>query len=69
MKKVKETGISIDKTKREERKTVCTSENIAAVAESVCRTVNINSLSFSAIEHFGNIIESRRGLVGSVLAY
>ena len=35
VKKVKETGILIDKPKREKPKTVRTSENIAAVAESV----------------------------------
>ena len=36
MKKVKETGILIDKPKRETPKIVCTPENIPAVAESVC---------------------------------
>ena len=36
VKKVKETGILIDKPKREKSKTVGTSENIAAVTESVC---------------------------------
>ena len=36
VKKVKETGILIDKTKREKPKTVRIHENIAAVAESVC---------------------------------
>ena len=36
VKKVKETGILIDKTNREKPKTVCTPENIAGVAESVC---------------------------------
>ena len=36
VKKVKETGILIDKPQREKLKTVRTSENIAAVAESVC---------------------------------
>ena len=36
VKKVKETGIFIDKPKREKPKTVRTPENIAAVAESVC---------------------------------
>ena len=35
-KKFKETGILIDKLKREKPKTVRTSENIAPVAESVC---------------------------------
>ena len=34
--KVKETGILIDKSKRDKPKTVRTPENIAAVAESVC---------------------------------
>ena len=36
VKKVKVTGILIDKSKREKPKTVSTPENIAAVAESVC---------------------------------
>ena len=36
VKKVKETGILIDKQNREKPKTVHTPENIAAVAESVC---------------------------------
>ena len=36
VKKVKETSILIDKSKREKPKTVRTPENIAAVAESVC---------------------------------
>ena len=36
VKKVKETGILIDKPKREKPKTVRTPVNIAAVAESVC---------------------------------
>ena len=36
VKKVKETGIFIDKLKREKPKTLLTPENIAAVAESVC---------------------------------
>ena len=36
VKKVKETGILIDKPKREKPKTLRTPENIAAVAESVC---------------------------------
>ena len=36
VKKVKETGIFIDKSKREKTKTVHTPENIAAVAESLC---------------------------------
>ena len=34
-KKVKETGILIDNTKREKPKTVCTPENVVTVAESV----------------------------------
>ena len=37
LKKVKETGILVDKPKREKPKTVRTPENIAAVAESVCK--------------------------------
>ena len=36
VKKVKETGILIDKPKRENPKSVRTPENIAAVAESMC---------------------------------
>ena len=36
VKKVQETGILIDKAKREKQKTVRTHENIAAVTESVC---------------------------------
>ena len=36
VKKVQETGILIDKPKRENPKTVRTPENIAAVAETVC---------------------------------
>ena len=36
VKKVIETGILIDKRKGEKPKTVCTPENITAVAESVC---------------------------------
>ena len=35
---MKETGILIDKPKREKPKTVHTPENIAAVTESVCET-------------------------------
>ena len=42
-KKVKETGLRIDKPKREKPKTVRTPENIVAVVE---------------IEHFGDIIET-----------
>ena len=38
VKKVKETGILIDKPKREKPKTTCTPENIATVAESVRET-------------------------------
>ena len=37
VKKVKGTGIFIGKPKRKKPKTVRTSENIAAVAESVCK--------------------------------
>ena len=37
VKKVQETGILIDKPKREKPKTVPTPENIAAVAESECK--------------------------------
>ena len=42
VKKVKETGILIDKPKREKPKTVRTPENIAAVAESVCEAPSIS---------------------------
>ena len=37
VKQVKETGILLDKPKRKKPKTVHTLENIAAVAESVCK--------------------------------
>ena len=50
VKKVKETGFLIDKPKREKPKTVLTSENIAAVTESVCEAFSI--------EHFGDISET-----------
>ena len=50
LKKVKEI-VLIDKPKRDKPKTVRTPENIAAVAECVCVV-----LSFSTIEHFGDII-------------
>ena len=50
VKKVKETGILIDKPKPVKPQTVGTPENIAAVAESVC--------SPSLFEHFGDIIET-----------
>ena len=40
-KKVKESGILIDKPKREKPKTVHTPENIAAVIESVCEAQSI----------------------------
>ena len=60
VKKVKETGILIDKPKREKPNTVHTLDNIVAVAECSSHTsaININSLSFSTIEHFGDIIET-----------
>ena len=54
-KKLKETDILIDKPKHDKPKTVRTPENIAAVAESVCK---VPSTSFSTIEHFGGIIET-----------
>ena len=58
VKKVKETGILIYKPKRE-KPTVRTSENITAVAESMLSSaININSASFSPIEHFGDIMET-----------
>ena len=50
MQKVKETGIYIDKPKREKPKSVCTPENIAAVAENLCEAI----LTLT-IEHFGDI--------------
>ena len=40
VKKVKETGILIDKPKREKPKTERTPENIAAVTESVCEATS-----------------------------
>ena len=44
VKKVKETGILIDKPKREKSKTVRTRENVVAVAGSVCEfTVVLNN--------------------------
>ena len=42
LKKVKETGILIDKPKRENTKTVRTPENIAAVAENVREALAIS---------------------------
>ena len=53
-KKVKKTGILIDKPKREKPKTVHTTKNIAAVAESVCRRsqqLNISETSLRRILH------------------
>ena len=52
--KAKDTGILINEPKRQKPKTVLTTENIAAVAESA---ININSPSFSTIELSGDIIE------------
>ena len=52
VKKLKETGILIDKPKREKPKTVHTPENIA---ENVCKAPS-HSQSFSTIEHFGGIL-------------
>ena len=60
VKKLKETGIVIDKPKRKKTTTVCTPENIAAVAQSA---ININSSSFSTIENFGDIIETNFELI------
>ena len=51
MKKVKETGILIDKPKCERPKTVRTPENIAAVAESVREAPS------TSIQHFGNFCD------------
>ena len=62
VKKVKETGILIDKPKREKPKTGRTPENIAAVAESVCEApstsihrrpqqLNISETSLGRIFH------------------
>ena len=53
---MKETGILVDKPKREKPKTVLTPENIAAVAESVCEAPSNQFPSFFRIEHFGDII-------------
>ena len=52
VKKMKETGILIDKPLREKPKTVHTAENISAV------TINNKSPSFSTIEHCGDIIHN-----------
>ena len=60
--KVKETGILIDKPKREKPKTVRTPQNIAAVAEIVCEApstsihrrsqqLNISATSLRRISH------------------
>ena len=62
VKKVKETGILIDKPKREKPKTVRTPENITAVAKSVCeapsttihrrsKQLNISETSLRRILH------------------
>ena len=62
VKKVKETGILIDKAKRKNPKTVRTSENIAAGAENVCEApstpihhrsqeLNISEISLRRILH------------------
>ena len=58
-KKIKETGILIDKPKRVKPKTVRTPDNIAAVAESVCEAphrrsqqLNISEIIFSDKAHF-----------------
>ena len=56
VKKIKETGIFIDKPNREEPKTVHTAGNIVAMAESV-REAHFNSPLFSRNENFGEIIE------------
>ena len=59
VKKVKETGMLIYKPKRANPKIVRTPENIAAVARKCAWcAININSMSFSTIEHFGEIIET-----------
>ena len=46
LQKVKETGVHIDKLRREKPKTVLTPENIAALAESVCEVP-----FFSVVRH------------------
>ena len=60
VKRVKETGILIDKPKHENPKTVLTPENIAAVAESVCEVPSTSTTNdgVSTIEHLRNIIET-----------
>ena len=64
---VKETGILIDKPKREKPETVLRPENIAAVAESVCEapSKSIHRRS-STIEHFGDIIETNFAIQSSI---
>ena len=57
VKKVKETGILIDKPKRGKPKTVRTHENITAVAESL-HEVPSTSIHRCSIEHFGDMIET-----------
>ena len=62
LKKVKETGILIDKPKREKPKTLRTLENIAAVAESVCEAPSTSihrrpqQLNISEISKIGEIM-------------
>ena len=62
VKKVKETGIFIDKLKREKPKTVRTAENIAAVAESMCEAPSTSihrhphQLNISEILKIGPIV-------------
>ena len=49
---MKETGILIDKLKREKKKIGRTLKNIAAVAESVCEvSLNISETSLKKILH------------------
>ena len=68
-----EAGILIDKPKREKPKTVCTPENIAAVAESVCEApstsiqcrsqqLNISETSLRRILHEDLGTTSYKGL-------
>ena len=63
VKKVMETGILIDKSKREKAKnSTSTREYCCCGRKCVWSAININSSSFSTIEHFGDIIETNFAL-------
>ena len=56
VKKVKETGVLIDKPKREKSKTVRTPENIAAVAEVCVKRHQHQFTVVPTLEHFGDVL-------------